>query len=416
MVKRIILSLALIVLVLGAAAAISRVMLQNPPKPPERDEVLPPPLVRTIYTRPETVTEKIVGYGTARAYRSATLTAEVSGEVLKIAPGLQDGSPVIAEQVLVHVDDRRYVQTLEQKTAQSAVAAARLHQLDVEEANLSRLLAITNREVQVTLDEERRLAQLFEEDHASKREYDIARLAYTRSLRERTDYQNRLDLIAPQGEQLQASLRGSRAEVEFARLDVEHCRIPAPFDGRIDELAVEVGETVQRGGTVATVIDGSRIEVPIELPASAYARTRLGATVDLRTDSGALGSGLQWPGTVERISPDADEESRTFRAYVVVDNRAQQTPLVPGYFLRAEVTGPTLVDVLLVPRGSIVADHVFVLNDGRAHGRRVEIQRYLGDRAVVTGELNGGESVIVTNLDVLEEGTLVRVGDPSNGP
>ncbi|MHC4064364.1 MAG: hypothetical protein ACYSUI_07675, partial [Planctomycetota bacterium] len=77
MVKRIILSLALIVLVLGAAAAISRVMLQNPPKPPERDEVLPPPLVRTIYTRPETVTEKIVGYGTARAYRSATLTAEV---------------------------------------------------------------------------------------------------------------------------------------------------------------------------------------------------------------------------------------------------------------------------------------------------------------------------------------------------
>ena len=413
MVKRLVISLVLIVLMVGAGATIARVMLLNPPRPPERDTTIPPPLVQTVRLVPETVTETIVGYGSARAYRSATLRAEVSGEVLEIGKGLQDGSPIAAGQLLVGIDQRQYAQILEQKTAFASTEEARLQQLEVEEANLGRLLEIADREVKLNHDEERRLAQLFEQDHASKREYDVARLAYNRSLRERTGYQNQLALIDPRRQQLQASYRSCLAEVELARLDVQRCRIVAPFDGQIDELMVEVGETVQRGDLIARVVDPLRVEVPVELPLSAHPRVKPGDAVELQTDTLR---GVNWMGTIERLSPDADEQSRTFRAYVVVDNRAQETPLVAGYFLRGQVRGPTFVDVVLVPRGAIVEDHLFVVNNGLAHRRSVRIERFLGDQAVVTGQVQGGEAVIVTNLDLLTEGMTVRVGSASGGP
>jgi len=411
MAKKILLSLASIIVILAAGVAVARIMMLNAPEPSQREVGVPPPLVQTVLLTPETITEKIIGYGSARAYRSATLTAEVGGEVVDVAEGLKDGSPVAAGALLVRLDDRRYVQTVEHRKAQAASDAARLKQLDVEEANLHRLVAIAERDVQVNSNEERRLARLFEDDNASKREYDFARLALNRSLREETGYQNQIALIAPQREQLQASARGRRAEISLAQLDVERCRITAPFDGQIDELAVEVGETVQRGSIVARVIDPLQIEIPLELPASAYARVEIGTTVELRSDSMP---GRHWAGTVERISPDADEQSRTFRAYIVVDNRAQASPLVAGYFLRAEVAGPTWQDVLLVPRGAVVDGHVFVVNDLRTHRREVHVERHLGNRAVITGDVRRGDAIVVTNLDMLQEDGPVRVDDAAD--
>jgi RND family efflux transporter MFP subunit len=333
-----------------------------------------------------------------------------------LAGDLQDGSPVTAGQLLVRIDDRRYVQQLAQANARLEADQAQLQQADVKEANLRRLLSISEQEVKVNRDEERRLAGLFESQAASKKEYDFAHLAYQRSLRENTGYQNQIDLIEPERKQLRASIQGRLAEIEVARLDVEYCRIVAPFDGQIDELLVEVGERVQPGSPVATVIDPWRIEVPVELPASAYPQVISGAPVELRAESMPH---LRWSGRVERKSPDADEQSRTFRAYVEVDNRQQPTPMVAGYFLSATVTGPTLENALLIPRGAIVGDHVFVVHRAataseraEAHQRKVDVERFVGERALVKGELQPGDAVIVTNLDRIAQNTVVRLDDP----
>jgi len=409
MLTKTLISLALITLVVGAGATIARVMYHTRPVPPQKAASLPPPLVQTVTVGPETVTERITGYGSARAYRSVVLTTEVGGEVMELADGLRAGSPVTADQLLTRIDERRYLQALEEKLSSAAGAEADLLRLDVEEANLKRLIGIAHNEVEVTRNDERRLAGLLEGEHASTREYDLARLAHSRAVRERTIYENQLALIAPRKKQLRAAHQARLADVELARLDVEHCRIAAPFDGQIDELMVEVGETVQRGTAVASLIDPIRIEVPIELPVATRPRVTIATAVTLSVDSAPE---LQWSGEVERVSPSADERSRTFQAYVVVDNRLQGTPLVPGYFLRADVTGPTLTDVLLVPRGAIVDGHVFVVNGDRATRRGVQVERLLAEQAVVTGDFAPGDRVIVTNLDVLEDGSVVHVPTP----
>ena len=405
MLSKALVSVVLIVVVVGAGAAIAAVLTRTAPKPAEVQSSLPPPLVRTVKVEPETITEMIIGYGSARPYRSVVLAAEVAGEVVEVGEDLQDGSVVQAGQLLVQIDERRYQQALEQRLAQAEAEQAGLSQIDIEEANLRRLLEIARREVQIRHDEERRLAGLLEDGHAPQTEYNLARLAYDRLLSEEVNLSNQLDLLAPKRRKAAAACQSRAADVELAKLDLEYCRITAPFDGQIDELKVELGETVQRGTPIASVIDPQRIEAPVELPVSARPRVKVGADVRLWVDSMPE---LRWSGVVERVSPDADERSRTFRAYIVVDNRKQDQPLLAGYFLRAEVVGPTLTDVLLVPRGAIVEDRVLVAEGNRVAFRKINLERFLAERAVVTGELQPGDRVIVTNLDLLEEGMNVR--------
>jgi RND family efflux transporter MFP subunit len=163
---------------------------------------------------------------------------------------------------------------------------------------------------------------------------------------------------------------------------------------------------VQIGGEILRIMDVGRIRAAIRIPVSARPRTRVGAEVSLQVESMPE---VRWTGTVTRISPSADERTRTFDAYVEVDNRRQTVPLSPGYFVKAEVQGPVLADALIVPRNAIVEGSVFVVKDSRAVARRVYVERYLADRAVINGDVQPGELVILTNLDLLYDDAPVRL-------
>jgi len=290
---------------------------------------------------------------------------------------------------------------------------AELVRVDVEEQNIRRLAAIAQREVDVNHDEYKRLSELFEKGEASKTEFNFARLAYDRSLRESETLGNRLALLEPRRTSLQASRAARLADTELARLYLERCSIVAPFSGQISELMVEVGDRVMPGTRLARLTCLDIIEVPVELPISARPNIATGAACSLTVDSNPS---LSWQGTVSRLAPVADARSRTFAAYVEVDNRTQSSPLIPGYFLTAGVRGPLLVGVLAVPRGAIINNSLFVVNDNSAHLRRIKVDTVVGETAVVSGEIRPGDLVILSNLDKLFDGALVRLQAAPEGP
>jgi multidrug efflux pump subunit AcrA (membrane-fusion protein) len=159
------------------------------------------------------------------------------------------------------------------------------------------------------------------------------------------------------------------------------------------------------------MLDPTLIEIPVELPVSLRDRVMLGAACELSLESK---NPTCWSGRIKRIAPSANQLTRTFELYVEVrQNRDEAFPLLPGYFLRAEITGKTLENVLLVPRGAIQEDAVFVYEDGHAVPRSVKVERHLNDDSVVTG-LDAGAIVITSNLDVLYDGAPVRLEGSEN--
>ncbi len=114
-----------------------------------------------------------------------------------------------------------------------------------------------------------------------------------------------------------------------------------------------------------------------------------------------------WQGVVKRLDARIDPISRTFQAFVVVDNAAAGQALVPGAFVRVTIDGPRYPSAITIPRIAMRNSHVFVANGGRADFRMVKVERYVGELALIKTGLKAGEKVILTNLDRLQDGTMI---------
>ena len=403
---RVIRSLVLITILIAGGIGLAQVLYAMRKEPPRREEGRAAPFVDYFVVQPEDVVERFIGYGTAKADRAVTLAAQVTSTVTELVDGLEAGSIVVEGQLLVRLDLREYRYVLDRAAALKEADAAGLAELKAEARALLELLATSDQELRVARDEKKRVADLNERGLAARKEYDFAILAYQQSRRIKQSYEMELAKNGPRQARIEASIRGHEAENALAALNVSRCEVRAPFAGTISELKIDLGAHVTIGSPLLTIIDPSRVEVPIQLPAAVYDRVRVGVNCRLESESMP---GVTWSGRLARMGVSADQATRTFAVYVDVNNEEQSLPLIPGAFVRAVVEGPTYRDRLLVPRGAIREGRLLVANQTSVVRRTVAIERFIGDRAMVSGELNAGDRVILSHLDRLAPGTTVRM-------
>jgi RND family efflux transporter MFP subunit len=183
------------------------------------------------------------------------------------------------------------------------------------------------------------------------------------------------------------------------------------------EVFVEKGQFVRPGERLVRLTDLSRVEVPVALPLDDFlqleqdlnAGRKPPVTLAPNETTAAL-----WNGAVVRAAPEADPVSRTVQVFVEVDND-QKVPLLPGTFVHARINGQAWTQTRLIPREAVVEGQVYVVDDQNIARRRpVTIGRRLQSLAIVTDGLNAGDRVILTNLDIVEEGTQLVVQDVLN--
>ena len=177
----------------------------------------------------------------------------------------------------------------------------------------------------------------------------------------------------------------------------------APFDGTVDAVNVEVGEWVQAGTAIATLISLDPIVVKAEVAERDVANVSVGAKALVRLISGA-----ELEGTVRHLARKASDKTRTFALEVDLPNPDGAIP--SG--MTAEVRlSAAAVPALTVPRS------VLTLNEAGEVGLRIVDE---ADKAaflpveliddteagfVISG-VPAGARVIVAGQD------LVRDGDP----
>lgn len=403
-------TLLLMGVVLAVGAAIGQLLSLLKEEAPKKESGALAPLVDSVIIESGKVTEKFRGYGTVVPDRRAALSAEISAAVVELVDGIEAGSPVKQGQELVRLDERQYQRDLDRILALGDADQAQLLEIAVREAGLEKLITTSETEVEIAANEVGRVKELLDAGNAERREYDLTRLVFQRARRELENFRMELATLGPGAARVRASLRGNEAAADLARLNLERCHIKAPFSGRLQELNVEVGDSVRPGSPLLTLIDPTRVEIPIQLPSAVYHLVKVGTTCVVEAGNAP---GRSWRGSVVRIAPAAAQETRTFSAYVEVDNTLQAQPLVPGTFVRAVVDGPTHTDALLVPRSAIRRGHVLVIEGQQARKRAVTIEALIADRALVTGDIRSGDRVILSHLDSLEQGSRVRLPEPA---
>jgi multidrug resistance efflux pump len=396
-------------LLVGGAAGMQW-LVNTSPRPAPITPVRPALPVSAITLQARSVVQPVHGYGTVRSDRYAVIAAEVPGRVVWLAPEAKRGGRVQADHELIRLDAREYESQLARCEAMLVAEQSVLRQLEVESANVDRLLESARSDFDAAEREYRRVKELLSAGNSNPREYDAARRVYEQSRSGLIGLENQKALLPEKIASQTAAIRLREAECELARLNVERCVIRAPFAGQIDAVNVEVGATVSPTQAVLSLLDPEKVEVAIELPASYQDRVRVGAPGVLRVETRA---GARWTGVVERLSASADPATRTFSAMITVDNTKQTEPLLVGTFVTAEIAGPLLRDVLVVPRLAVLRDSVFVHENGTAVRKPVRVEHSLGEELAISG-LPAGTQVITTNLAALYDGAGVALRDSAS--
>jgi multidrug efflux pump subunit AcrA (membrane-fusion protein) len=402
--RKILVSLILASTVLAIGFGTAWLLIETRPTAQKRQIQQPPLVVETVEVQPRTIVEPVIGYGTAQADRYTRLSAQVMGEIIELPPAIKAGAEVSKGQLLLQIDPSEYRERMNQARSQLEHDQAQLAQLKVEEAYIDQLLKTAKVEFEAAQWEYDKVSRLYRQNTASRREYEQARFALEQSRRVLLSHKKEKELLPTRRKRLAAQIKSSQAQVDLARLNLEHCTIKSPFNGVVDELSVELGDRVQVGQLLVAVLDPTLIEVPMELPVADRPKVTIGSECNLTV--GTI-EGVSWSGTVRRIAPSADATTRTFKAYAEVNNTEHEQKLVPGFFVRAEVKGPVLENVIVLPRGVVQKNRVFIYNDGKAHPREVTVDQRIMERTVVTG-LQPGQRVIISNLDALVAGRSVR--------
>ncbi|MEE8106278.1 MAG: efflux RND transporter periplasmic adaptor subunit [Planctomycetota bacterium] len=409
---RIVVSLVLIVACVAGGALGFRV-LAGMRKPPQKGEsILPPVPVRVEVVQRRDFRQELVGYGRARALRVSDLSAEVAAVVLWISPTLEAGAAVEAGAELVRLDARDFEIELEARRAELAQAQAQQGKIGVDTRTFTEQIAIARGDLESALNEVRRVKELQENGGATKSELDREKILASFSRKQVVELQGRIDSLAPEQKRVDAQVRSSQAAVARAERDLARAVIRAPYSGRVQQRSVQVGVRVAIGTPLCRIVDLSRVEIPVALPASRMGDVSAGASATVRLSR--AGDPI-WTGTVARVAPGVNTNDRTFFVYLEVSGEGEGA-IAPGTFVVANISGSLFKNVIPITRMAFLDDSVFVVDGGspaRARKRDVEIFVRLPHIALVRNGLEPGDKLIVTNLEQIADGTEVVIAERS---
>ncbi len=208
----------------------------------------------------------------------------------------------------------------------------------------------------------------------------------------------------------EAAVASARAESGLARKALADTVIRAPFPGYLTARSVSPGEFAGTNTSVVTVVQVQPVELDLLMPEATSGRVRLRLEVHARVNAYP---GRTFRGEVTAMNPAVNPESR---AYVLIATFANpDNALRPGMFATAEVLLPVTEPAVFAPRAAIAEDsetaarQVFVLREGRAQVRVVQVGEIVDDAVRILSGLEGGELLAVSNIEQLFDGALVEV-------
>jgi membrane fusion protein (multidrug efflux system) len=310
----------------------------------------PPPIdVETVIVTTETVEDRLTAIGSIQPNEEVVLKPEVAGRIQAIH--FKEGERVSAGALLIELDGQK-------EAAQHAQAKAELA-LASENAARARQLAGTRA--------------------ISKQEID----------------------------QLESQVTLKEAALEFSQQHLNDTQLTAPFDGILGPRAISAGQFVNVGTELVTLTDDSSVKITYQVPERHLAVLQTGQEVALRVSAYTERA---FPGTVDLINPQVDENTRTVEVRALAPN--PEGLLKAGMFARVETITGRRPEAIVVPETAVVPSltgfAVFRVITNSARMTPVQTGMRLPGKVELLDGLKPGDQIIVGGLQKIVDGSPVN--------
>ena len=350
--------------------AVTTLALAQPPATPVG--------VDTVSHEPMNQTVPVIGRFVAR--QSGVVAARAAGPVENVA--VQVGDRVEAGQALAMLNQDRL--------------AARLRQARAEISDYQARLSTAQANQTFARQELERLEQLRGSAAFAQSVYD-----------QRVQESNTAQAAIAQAE---AQIARAEVDLELAAIELDDSTVLAPFPGVVTERYINEGGWVAVGDPVVRLLNYQDLEIEADVPTERLDGLREGTEVLAVMDNDA-----EVQATVRAIVPDENPASRT--------RPVRFTPILDWVDARAATNQPVTLlipagaedEVLTVNKDAVLRRGeqamVYVVEEGAAQIRPVQLGDAVGNRFQVLDGLSPGDVVVVRGNERLRPGQQVSYPD-----
>ncbi len=306
----------------------------------------------------------------------AEVAPRISAEVLEVL--VREGDHVRRGQAIANLDPREL---------EDAVAEAEARVESAREA-----LAAAQTGLSVQTDATARDRTLFDAKAISKEQYDRSVAVEAGARAEQRAAASGLDV--------------ANEALDAARTRLGYARLKAPFAGNVARRLVDPGDLAVPGRPLMVLVRHGGVRVRAQLAEEEFPLLHVGQPVTMEA------GGVRVEARVSRVFPSLDA---SHLATLEVDLAAPPVGFVAGATVGLDLALRS-TEGLVVPADALLqgerGSFVFTAKDGKVHVVKVDVDGRSTTEAVVRGELQNGDSVIVaqpSRLMTLAENSSVHV-------
>ncbi len=198
--------------------------------------------------------------------------------------------------------------------------------------------------------------------------------------------------------------------VESARKAVSDTAIYSPISGYVSERVADLGEFTNPNAPntkICTILRTSVLRLRVDIPEQNIAKISVGQSVSMKV---AAYPERNFSGTIVRMLPNVNVTSRTLTVEAEVESDGGT--LKPGLFATARIAQTKAEPTILIPAKAVRTDggitKVFVIQEGRAVEKLVQIGDTENDLIQIKQGLAENDKVAVSNVEQLFDGVSVR--------
>jgi RND family efflux transporter MFP subunit len=296
------------------------------------------------------VTRPLYVTGFVAATQSGDLAFRVGGTVIE--RNVQTGDPVKAGQVLARLGTAELEASI--TSARADVASAKAS-VDLATSDLARQKS------------------LLDKGFATRSAYDQS--AKT------------LDVAS-------AQLRIAESQLQIAQDNLSYAELKAGADGVVTAVNIEVGQVVQAGQAAFSVATGDAKQAVFDVSEALIAHAKISRAEIVLAADPSVKAEIR----IAEVSPTVNVKTGTVRVKAdIVDPPARMTlgATVTGVGSSQPISGIVLPFSALARANGSPVVWVVDPNTRKVAARKVEVQQYIGETMVVSGEVKDGDLVVV---------------------
>lgn len=210
--------------------------------------------------------------------------------------------------------------------------------------------------------------------------------------------------------QARAAVVTAQTQVDQAQKAVSDTAVYAPISGYVSERSSDLGEYISPSvpnSKVATIVRTAVLRLRIDIPEQSIGKVSIGQGISAQVTAYP---DRNFAGTIVRILPSLNTTQRTLTVEAEVENT--NGLLKPGQFATVRITQSKPEPAVMIPTSAVRTEgdinKVFVVKDGVANERLVQLGFLENDMIEVKQGIQENETVATSNLDKLGDGVIVR--------